>query len=262
MSSKTSEMLEKEAQEEAAFPAYRQHSAKPRRIGLAQHGLAWASALASDLLGPREPDAFGILMYHRIANPVPGYVWPTWNVTPQRFAQQLKGLLSRGWQPWPLREVLSCRARKLPIPRKTFVVTFDDGYANVFRYACPVLSELHVPATVFLATGYLDSEQPFPNDDWPAAGRPGVPRDAWRPLMTDECRRLTANGLVELGAHTPTSVGGLRISPLTSQKTLPCSGSGSASSSPRSRFPMARKRTASQAASWRRPLNRLAWLAV
>jgi peptidoglycan/xylan/chitin deacetylase (PgdA/CDA1 family) len=31
-----------------------------------------------------------------------------------------------------------------------------------------------------------------------------VPSESWRPLTSEECRRLTANGLVELGAHTHT----------------------------------------------------------
>src|SRR5205814_9649184 len=41
-------------------------------------------------------------------------------------------------------------------------------------------------------------------DDWTAAGTPGVPGEARRRLTTEECRRLAANGLVELGAHTHT----------------------------------------------------------
>jgi peptidoglycan/xylan/chitin deacetylase (PgdA/CDA1 family) len=176
----------------------------PRRAGLKHRALSWLSAGMGACLGPREPQAVGILMYHRIANPVPDHPPPTYNVTPARFESQLRGLLDRGWQAWPLRQVLSCHARELPIPRKTFVVTFDDGYANVLIHACPILTKLHIPATMFLATAYLDSPYPLPSDDWPAAGRPGVPREAWRPLTTEECRRLAANGLVELAAHTHT----------------------------------------------------------
>jgi len=100
--------------------------------------------------------------------------------------------------------VLEYIERRLDIPRKTFVVTFDDGYVNVLTQARPILQALAVPATLFLATAYLDSDQPFPFDDWPAAGKPGVPRETWRPLTTAECRQLSASGLIELGAHTHT----------------------------------------------------------
>jgi peptidoglycan/xylan/chitin deacetylase (PgdA/CDA1 family) len=160
------------------------------------------AAALNDVLGPREKRALGILMYHRVASPPPNWPKPTWNVPPWRFEQQLSGLLSRGWRAWPLSQVIECLRRELPIPRKTFVVTFDDGYANILHQAYPILTRFSVPATVFLATAYLDSTQPFPCDDWGPAGQPGVPNDAWRPLTTEECRRLTANGLIELGAHT------------------------------------------------------------
>jgi peptidoglycan/xylan/chitin deacetylase (PgdA/CDA1 family) len=176
----------------------------PVRAGLKQQALSYWAAFLNACFGPREKQAFGILMYHRIAVEPAGRPKPTWNVRPRRLEQQLAGLLARGWQAWPLRQVLSCAARDLPIPRKTFVVTFDDGYANNLIHAAPILTRLHVPATVFVATAYLDSKQPFPSDDWPPAGQPGVPSETWRPLTTEECRRLSANGLIELGAHTHT----------------------------------------------------------
>ncbi len=176
----------------------------PRRVGLKERAAVGAAAILNGLLGPREKQAFGILMYHRVTSPPPNWPKPTWNVPPWRFEQQLEGLLSRGWRAWALSQVMECLRRDLPIPRKTFVVTFDDGYANVLHQAYPILTRLGVPATVFLATAYIDSKQPFPCDDWSVAGQPGVPDDAWRPLTTEECRRLTANGLIELGAHTHT----------------------------------------------------------
>ena len=178
--------------------------AHPFRVGLKQWALSGWGAFLNSCFGPREKQAFGILMYHRIADEPAGRPNPTWNVRPKRLEQQLAGLLARGWHAWPLRQVLSCAERDLPIPRKTFVVTFDDGYANNLIHAAPILTRLHVPATVFVATAYLDSKRPFPSDDWSAAGQPGTPSETWRPLTTEECRRLAASGLFELGAHTHT----------------------------------------------------------
>lgn len=176
----------------------------PRRRSWRERAVTGVAAVFSACCGPREQGTFGTLMYHRIANPVPGLSKPTWNVPPALLERQLAGLLARGWQAWPLSQVLTCQARELPIPAKTFVVTFDDGFVNNLTQALPILSRLHVPATLFLATAYLDSTAAFPSDDWAVAGQPGVPTDAWRPLKTDECRRLVASGLVELGAHTHT----------------------------------------------------------
>jgi len=91
-----------------------------------------------------------------------------------------------------------------PIPRKVFVITFDDAYENVYLNAFPILRQLELPATVFLATAYLDSPDPFPNDDWEEAGSGNVPYTAWKPLTTEECREMQKSGLVELAAHTHT----------------------------------------------------------
>lgn len=163
-----------------------------------------AAVPCSVLRGPRVVGKVGILMYHRVTERCHGVPAPTWNVTPQRFRAQLRGLLRRGFRAWPLRQVIAYGHRQTPIPPRTFVVTFDDGYESVYASAWPVLKELDVPATVFLATAFLDSDRSFPFDDWLAKGSPRVPAQAWRPLSTAQCREMAATGLVELGAHTHT----------------------------------------------------------
>jgi peptidoglycan/xylan/chitin deacetylase (PgdA/CDA1 family) len=156
----------------------------------------------NEVWGPCERNGFGILMYHRVIEPVAGHPRPTWNVSPALFESQLSGLLKRGFDPWPLARVLEHHENQWPIPRRVFVVTFDDGYQNNFTKALPILQKLRVPATVFLATRYLDSSEPFPSDDWFVSGQPGIPSEAWQPMTTDECRQMQKSGLIELGAHT------------------------------------------------------------
>ena len=177
---------------------------RPRRIGVPQRALAGFATTISSILGPRETAAFGILMYHRITEPVPGFARPTWNVAPERFREQLEGLIKRGFEAWPLREVLVHQRQQRPIPRNVFVITFDDAYENVYLNAFPILRQRQLPATVFLATAYLDSPSPFPSDDWAEAGSGNVPYTAWRPLTTEECIEMHKSGLIELGAHTHT----------------------------------------------------------
>jgi peptidoglycan/xylan/chitin deacetylase (PgdA/CDA1 family) len=149
-------------------------------------------------------NSFGILMYHRIAPWTEGTPRPTWNVTPDQFRRQLAGLLSRGYQPWPLRRALAAQRAGQPVPRRAFVVTFDDGYENVYSHAWPILKELSVPATVFIVTSYLDTNCVLPFDDWTAAGSDAVPADAWRPLGARQCAEMLEHGLIEIGSHTHT----------------------------------------------------------
>ncbi|MEX0716240.1 MAG: polysaccharide deacetylase family protein, partial [Planctomycetaceae bacterium] len=165
---------------------------------------ARAAAACRTVAGWRAPGTFGILMYHRVTDAVPDAPFPTWNVTPRRFRSQMRGLIARGYRPLHLRDVLKLCAAGRPIPRRSFVVTFDDGYENNYTDAYPILREIGVPATIFLATAYLDGRTPFPNDDWEAAGTAKVPIDSWRPLATWQCKEMQRGGLIDLGTHTHT----------------------------------------------------------
>ena len=147
---------------------------------------------------------FGILAYHRVSPHVQGIAAPTWNVTPDRLGRQLSGLMSRGHRPWPLRRAIEARRAREPVPDHTFVVTFDDGYDNIYENALPVLRELSVPATVFVTTAYLDGRHPFAFDDWAAAGSDAVPEVAWKPLSEAHCSEMIDSGLIEIGSHTHT----------------------------------------------------------
>jgi peptidoglycan/xylan/chitin deacetylase (PgdA/CDA1 family) len=123
-------------------------------------------------------------------------------VEPGRFRKQLEGLMAMGYTPWPLLRLIQHHLEGLSLPRKIFVITFDDGYASVHQHAWPILIDLAVPATVFLATQHLSSDAPFPFDNWKAAGSPSVSEDSWRPLTVEQCQEMAADGLVELAAHS------------------------------------------------------------
>ncbi|QDU27336.1 Poly-beta-1,6-N-acetyl-D-glucosamine N-deacetylase precursor [Anatilimnocola aggregata] len=180
-------------------PVVRKPARDPRFVEKTARGVAVA---LNEICGSCQRTGFGILMYHRVIDTVPGQPRPTWNVTPAQFEEQLSGLLKRGYDPWPLHRVLEHHEKQWTIPRRVFVVTFDDGYQNNFTRAFPILQKLRVPATIFLATRYLDSDENFPNDDWLLSGSAEASPEAWRPMTTDECRQLQKSGLVELGAHT------------------------------------------------------------
>lgn len=168
-----------------------------------QRGVLNACGPLGSLLGQREDAAFGILMYHRVCYPIAGLAAPPYNVKPETLKRQLSGLLAKGYEPWSLRNALQACHENQPIPRKAFVVTFDDGYANNFSLARPILEELEIPATIFIATAYLDSKQPFPFDRWPGVGTAGQ-EETWQPLSTGQCESLLKGGLIDLGVHTHT----------------------------------------------------------
>jgi peptidoglycan/xylan/chitin deacetylase (PgdA/CDA1 family) len=55
--------------------------------------------------------------------------------------------------------VAGLRRDRLPV--RALAITFDDGYRDNHDVAMPILSRLGIPATFFIATGYLDGGRMF-----------------------------------------------------------------------------------------------------
>jgi len=67
------------------------------------------------------------------------------------FARQMTALAKAGWRTLTLDEF----SRTTRAARRTFLLTFDDGYASLADYAYPVLADLGFTATTFLITDYV-----------------------------------------------------------------------------------------------------------
>ncbi len=92
-----------------------------------------------------------VLMYHRIAE-VDVDPWSLC-VTPTHFAEHLAVVRKHAR---PLRGADFMQAGEVEDATVLRVaVTFDDGYADNFYHAKPILERYEVPATCFVATGYL-----------------------------------------------------------------------------------------------------------
>lgn len=98
-----------------------------------------------------------ILMYHRVSEPA----CDPWllSITREHFAQQLE-VLKRETRPIALQE-LRRGLETGRLPDRAVVVTFDDGYADNFLNARPVLEKLGIPATYFVVSGPLGSRREF-----------------------------------------------------------------------------------------------------
>jgi peptidoglycan/xylan/chitin deacetylase (PgdA/CDA1 family) len=98
-----------------------------------------------------------ILMYHRVAF-VQHDPWGL-AVDPERFEEQI-AYAKQHRSPMSVDEFVE-RLRNKTLPANAVAVTFDDGYRDNLVHAKPVLARYGVPATLFLATGFIDQDAPF-----------------------------------------------------------------------------------------------------
>lgn len=108
---------------------------------------------AGTLLSPPGHRArLSILIYHRVLRKTDP-LFP-FEVDAQRFEAQMKTLRSL-FNILPLSEAVF-RIKHGSLPARSACVTFDDGYADNAEVALPILQRLHIPATFFIAHGFLD----------------------------------------------------------------------------------------------------------
>lgn len=137
---------------------------------------------------PSRRDAQGatLLIYHRVG----GGTTNELDVTPDAFARHVDALGGH--------DVLSLDAAldRLDAGDATpsVVLTFDDGFADVYRNAWPLLRQRRLPFTIYLATAYMGA--PMQWEGATAKGEPG------RGLSWDQIHEMVDSGLCTLGNHT------------------------------------------------------------
>ncbi len=74
---------------------------------------------------------------------------------PELFRRRMEWLIARGFQILPLAKAVEDLYRGT-LPDRAVVLTFDDGWYGTYRHALPVLSELGIPATIYVTTYYVE----------------------------------------------------------------------------------------------------------
>ena len=101
-----------------------------------------------------------ILMYHKV-NDIPDN--PT-TVPIGLFEEQLAQLGELGYQVVDLDAVLDHYVLRKPLPPRAVLITFDDGYRDIYENALPVLQKHAAPAVIFVPVAYMDVSMPLPHE--------------------------------------------------------------------------------------------------
>lgn len=149
-----------------------------------------------------QPETLPVLMYHHVS-PKPGLV----TVSPEVFRQHVQYLVQNGWTTVGATGVEDFFAGR-PLPQRSVVITFDDGYLDNYAYAHPILSEFGLMAMLFIVTGWIGSgparvgisQAPFDHRECKGRIAAGAGDDVM--LRWSEVEEMQFAGSFEFHSHT------------------------------------------------------------
>ncbi len=81
------------------------------------------------------------------------------SVTPKIFEEQCRALADNGWRGIGLEEAEAFLIEGKPLPKKSFLMTFDDGYLDNYVYAFPIMQKYGHKGVVFAVSSRISSAQ-------------------------------------------------------------------------------------------------------
>lgn len=113
-------------------------------------------------------------------------------VTSAKFEEDLKFLKDNGYTSIDLKTLIDYKNNsRTKLPKKPFVITFDDGYLNNYEYAYPLLKQYNTKAVIYTIVWSVGRDKFILNDG------PITPHFTW-----EQGKEMIESGLIELGSHT------------------------------------------------------------
>jgi peptidoglycan/xylan/chitin deacetylase (PgdA/CDA1 family) len=134
-----------------------------------------------------------ILAYHSVSNARTDGL----SVRVSDFESQMAWLRCRGYRAITLADFTS---QSIPKGERIVIITFDDGYADNYWYAFPILKRYGFVATIFLVSEYVNTDHIH---WWDLPKKDETDRSHYQILTWDQIHEMLANG-IEFGSHTCT----------------------------------------------------------
>jgi len=133
-----------------------------------------------------------ILMYHSISDHATPKYKP-FAVSPALFAEHMAYLCQHKYTPITVTQFINTRVKSSSaLPERPVIITFDDGFADFFTGAFPVLLRFGFPATLYITTAFINGTSRWLRREGEAA----------RPMLTwNQLTEISASG-IECGGHS------------------------------------------------------------
>lgn len=139
-----------------------------------------------------------ILVYHNVPSETDRSKLRNDSVSADDFERQMLFLKENSFNVISLKTLIYFLRSGNRIPRKSIIVTFDDGYKTAYTNAYPILKKYGIPATIFLAVGFIGKSKRFP---WLQTDNGDHFVENPSAMNWDEVRQLHDAG-IEIGSHT------------------------------------------------------------
>ncbi len=121
-----------------------------------------------------------VLSYHKFSE---ARIKDKMTVTTSAFEEQMRLLKDRGFHVITLGQLADFLEFKAQIPKKSVVITIDDGWRSFYEFGYPVLKKYGYPATLFVYTELITGSR--------------------KTLSWDQVREMASNG-IDIQNHTKT----------------------------------------------------------
>ncbi len=138
----------------------RSHPDLKRRILRRAQQALYLSGLAAGYAKLTHQNGALIVMFHSVvSNEIAPYIDPNNSVTVEQFERQLQ-YLQKHCNVISFTELKTFCQQQEPLPDRSVVITFDDGYLDNLTVAAPLLEKYKLPAILFLCSGYIERAEP------------------------------------------------------------------------------------------------------
>ena len=97
-----------------------------------------------------------VLMYHSVGFPDKSWIYSHLTSPLKEFESQIKTLKEAGFTTITLGDLYEYRTKNKKIPKKSIVLTFDDGYLDNWIYVYPILKKYGYQGTIFISPEFVD----------------------------------------------------------------------------------------------------------
>lgn len=128
-----------------------------------------------------------IIMYHSIGENTGKYV-----ISPKMLEEDLKIINEMGFTTLTSADLIAYKEQGTPLPEKSVILTFDDGYFNNYTYVYPLLKKYNAKAVLSVVGRFTEE---YSNSSAPLNNR-------YSHITYEQITEVSNSGLIEIANHS------------------------------------------------------------